>query len=158
MPFLKHSVQEICLEDILQCLGKFKCILDTDTGWRKSSLILDAKGWSAIWCPTDTRWRRMSLTTSYPDTETSGTPLTLAKNGGQLYVPDHFISGNRALWCPSDTRYGRMVSFMSLTSSTDRALWSPSDTRYRWMVSFMSLITLSPDSEPSGAPKTVHEG
>jgi len=39
----------------------------------------------------------MSLT-SYQDTETPGTPLTLAKeDGGQLYVPDHFTSGNRAL-------------------------------------------------------------
>jgi hypothetical protein len=28
---------------------------------------------------SDTRWRRMSLATSHPDTETSGTPLTLAK-------------------------------------------------------------------------------
>jgi hypothetical protein len=69
----------------------------------------------------------MSLTTSYPDRETSGTPLTLVKkDGGQLYVPDHFISGNKALWGPSYTRQRRMVTFMFLTtSSPDTALWSP---------------------------------
>jgi hypothetical protein len=54
---------------------------------------------------SDIGWRRMPLTISYQDTETSGTPLTLAKqDGGQLYISDHFISGNRARWGPSDTR------------------------------------------------------